>query len=129
MDEFSLYTPLCEPSLADFRYVMVNFKEPSFHQYSTARGLLDSNNILFLLVKHTEVTCFCSHLFFCKTRYCLYFFIKPIACLGIALVLFKSTAQAYSCLLFVIVYPQISHSYFGMKSLCIQVVKYHTFSY
>lgn len=76
MGEFSLYTPLCEPSLADFRYVIVNFKEPSFHQYSTARGLLDSNNILFLLVKHTEVTCFCSHLFFLQDQILLIFFYK-----------------------------------------------------
>lgn len=51
MGECSLYIPLCVPSVDDFLHVMVNFKVPSFHQYSTAKDLLDADNILFILVK------------------------------------------------------------------------------
>lgn len=129
MDECNLCIPLCVRSVVDFLYMMVNFKVSYFHQYSTAKGLLDTNNILFILFKDTAVTCFCSHLFFLQDQILLIFFIKPTACLAVAPVLLQSTAQVYSCSLFIIVYSQISHSYFGMKSLCIQVVKYHTFSY
>lgn len=129
MVKYSLYIPLLVPSVVDFLYMMANFKVSSFHQYSTVKDLLDTNNILFMLFKDTEVICFCSHSFFLQDQILLIFFIKPTACLAIALDLFKSTAEVYSCLLFITEYSQISHSYFGMKSLCIQVVKYHTFSY
>lgn len=58
-----------------------------------------------------------------------FFFKKPTACHDIAPAVFKTTAHPYHCLLFLTVYSQISHSYFGMKSLYIYVVKFHTFSY
>lgn len=58
-----------------------------------------------------------------------YFLKKPTACRDIAPAVFKTTAHPYHCLLFLIVCSQISHSYFGMKSLYIQAVKFHTFSY
>lgn len=57
------------------------------------------------------------------------FFLKPATCHDIAPAVFKTAAHLYHYLLFIIVYAQISRSYFGMKSLCIQVVKYDTFSY
>lgn len=116
-----------------FIYMIVSFAAPCFQWYFTAKDLFHIRDRLLVLVEDKEVSCSCSHC--CsshRTRQRSYFFIffkKPTTCHDIAPAAFKTAAHLYHCLLLIIVYAQISHSYFGMKSLCIQVVKYDTFSY